>query len=217
MAPERIGPYRVERKLGSGGMGEVYQAYDEQLERSVAIKLIRAEILEHTDARERFQREARTVADLDHPSIVRIHHILPWEDHHCIVMEHVDGESLWSLLRAGSVDFAQALALGREIALALAYAHDRGVVHRDLKPQNVMVSAAGRAKILDFGLAKRLSQSEPSLSVEGKILGTLHTMSPEQAQGQEVDHRADLFSLGALMYETFSGGAPFRGENAQET
>ncbi len=220
--PEQIGPYRIRERLGAGGMGEVYRAWDEDLERWVAIKLILAEKLESASGQERFRREARAAAGLSHPAIVRIYHILPWEDRDCIVMELVEGRSLASLVRDGPLDLARAIPLFREITEGLAEAHAQGIVHRDLKTQNVMVTsvghaAPGRAKILDFGLAKHLLRTETSLSVEGQLLGTLHCMSPEQASGLEVDHRSDLFSLGVLFYEVCTGQVPFVGGNASET
>jgi serine/threonine-protein kinase len=218
MAPERIGHYRIEDELGHGGMGKVYRAYDEHLERWVAIKLVRTGT-ESATSQERFRREARTAAGLDHPSIVRIHHVLQWEDQDCIVMEYVEGRTLTALLRDGPPDLVYVLGLAHEIADGLAAAHGQGVVHRDLKAENVMVTSAGRAKILDFGLAKQLQPKpdEVSLSADGRIVGTYHAMSPEQAQGEKVDHRSDLFSLGTLLYQLTTHQFPFHGANATET
>ncbi|MCP4661092.1 MAG: protein kinase [bacterium] len=218
-APEKIGPYRIGDKLGEGGMGEVYSAYDEDLDRRVAIKLIRAVGTDSGTSQERFRREARTIAALDHPAIVRIHHVQQWEDRDCIVMEYVDGQTLTTLLRDGPLDLGRALTLALEITGGLAAAHAQGLVHRDLKTDNVMVTPDGRAKILDFGLAKRLvtESGEPTLSVEGRIMGTFHSMSPEQAYGDDLNHRSDLFSLGTLLYQVVTGVTPFRGLNATET
>ncbi len=222
MVPDRIGRYRIEGKLGTGGMGEVYRAWDEDLDRRVAIKLIRAGA-ESARSRKRFRREARMVAALDHPAIVRIHDILPWKDRDCIVMEYVEGRTLTELVRGRPLDIERALALALEITGGLAAAHARSIVHRDLKADNVMVTSAGhptpgRAKILDFGLAKQLASEsrEPTVSVEGTIVGTYHSMSPEQIRGTEVDCRSDLFSLGTLLYQMATGEVPFRGDSADE-
>ncbi|MCP4659772.1 MAG: protein kinase [bacterium] len=222
MVPDRIGRYRIEGKLGIGGMGEVYRAWDEDLDRRVAIKLIRAGA-ESTRSRKRFRREARMVAALDHPAIVRIHDILPWKDRDCIVMEYVEGRTLTELVGGRPLDLERALALALEITGGLAAAHARSIVHRDLKADNIMVTSAGHptpgsAKILDFGLAKQLASEsrEPTVSVEGTLVGTFHSMSPEQIRGTEVDCRSDLFSLGTLLYQMATGEAPFRGDSANE-
>ncbi len=213
--PERIANYRIEERIGTGGMGEVHRAWDEDLERPVAVKFIRVDGVASVRAQERFRREALT-ARLVHPAIVQIHHVLEWQKGDCIVMELVEGRTLKALTGDGPVDWRQALPWFREIAEGLAYAHARGIVHRDLKTDNVMITASGHAKVLDFGLAKHLDRSA-SLSVDGQIVGTLHSMSPEQASGLEVDRRSDLFSLGVLFYEVLTGQSPFRGENARET
>lgn len=213
MASRKIGPYRIEDKLGAGGMGEVFRAYDDRLDRWIAIKLIRPDALASVEARRRFRREARAAARLSHPAIVQIHDILESEDGDSIVMELVEGRPLSALLAEGRLGIGRALAMAREIAEGLAEAHAKEIVHRDLKADNVMVTSAGRVKILDFGLAKRLSQSATDLSIEGRILGTVHAMSPEQAQGFEVDHRSDLFSLGSLLYQAVTGRAPFLGDS----
>ncbi len=218
MMTGKIGPYQIRKRLGSGGMGEVYQAYDERLDRQVALKLIRAAVSGDEILEERFRREARSAAGLNHPAIVQIFDILPWRDRDCIVMELVQGRTLRGLLREdGPLAPRRLLPLACEIAEGLAHAHAEGLIHRDLKSDNVMVTASWHAKILDFGLAKRLAQNEISLSVQGGLLGTFHAMSPEQAQGQAVDARSDLFSLGVLLYEALTGRSPFRGETAKET
>jgi serine/threonine-protein kinase len=216
---ERIGPYRIEERLGAGGMGEVYQAYDERLDRRVAVKLIRPESSASDTARERFRREARAAAGLSHPSVVQIHDILDSGEGDAIVMEYVEGTSLAHLLRRGSLGLPRALRLARQIAEGLAAAHARGIVHRDLKAENVMVTETDHAKILDFGLAKRLATGaeEPSLTEVHAIVGTSRSMSPEQAQGLPVDHRSDLFSLGTLLYEMLAGRSPFLGTTPLET
>ena len=221
--PSDIGPYRIHERLGAGGMGEVYRAYDRRLERWVAIKVVRPDGGEDPDHRaaslERFRREARAAAGLSHPGVVQIHDVLEREEGDCIVMELVEGETLGQVIRRGRLPLGRVVSLGREIAEALAAAHAKGVIHRDLKAENVMITADGRAKILDFGLAKRLGPEvhDATLSGHGKILGTSHAMSPEQAQGLPVDHRSDLFSFGSLLYELATGQAPFRREALAQT
>lgn len=226
--PRTLGPYRLERLLGSGGMGEVYQAYDRRLQRRVAIKHFRpgnavGSTAAGTASRERFLREARAVAGLSHPSIVHIHDILEdeegeWEGD-WIVMERVDGPTVAQLVAQGPLPLERAITIGRQVAEALEAAHRQGILHRDLKSENVMLGRDGRAKILDFGLAKRLwpGETEASLSLEGRVLGTCRTMSPEQARGQELDARSDLFALGVLLYEMLTGESPFLEETHIDT
>lgn len=163
----------------------MYRAYDERLERQVAIKLVRREARAEADAHRRFLREARAAAGLTHPAIVQIHDILAWEKGIAIVMELVEGQTLSKLLEAGPLSVAKALQLGIEIAEGLSEAHAKGIVHRDLKTDNIMVTPAQHVKILDFGLAKRMApdQLASTLTTEGQLLGTCHAMSPEQAQG----------------------------------
>ena len=215
--PVKIGPYRLEEKLGSGGMGVVYRAFDQRLERRVAVKHIQSREKADHRARERLRREARTVAGLNHPAIVQIHDIIDSGDGDWIVMELVEGRTLHQLLQSGPLPLSQALYLALEVLDGLAEAHAKGVVHRDLKTENVMVTSYGHAKILDFGLAKRLwteeAGKEVSLSVQGTILGTGRAMSPEQVLGEDVDHRSDLFSFGTLLYEMVSGERPFGGSS----
>ncbi|HEV2845493.1 MAG TPA: protein kinase [Thermoanaerobaculia bacterium] len=214
--PERIGPYRIEGRLGSGGMGEVYHAWDERLERWVAIKVIRPESAENEVARERFRREARAAASLSHPAIVQIYDTLEWDGGDAIVLELVEGELLAKRIARGPLPLAAALHIGHDVAEGLAAAHARGIVHRDLKAENVMITTNGAAKILDFGLAKRLG-TEVSLTADQRVMGTFRTMSPEQARGLPVDQRSDLFSLGVLLYEMLSGRSPFEAGSAMDT
>lgn len=217
--PEHIGRYRIVNRLGAGGMGTVFKAYDEQLDRWVALKKIHPENAEDQRARERLRREARAAAGLKHPAIVGIYDILDAEGSDWIIMELVDGDTLARRLEEGSLDLAQGLRLVLEVSEGLAEAHDKGIVHRDLKAENIIVTPAGHAKILDFGLAKKLwhDSSEPTLSLEGKVLGTVRSMSPEQALGGKLDHRSDLFSLGTLLYEAVTGNSPFLGGSPVET
>jgi tetratricopeptide (TPR) repeat protein/tRNA A-37 threonylcarbamoyl transferase component Bud32 len=214
--PRAIGPYTLERRLGAGGMGEVFQAYDPRLDRRVAVKLIRSVHAADETARARFVREARAVAQLSHPAIVQIFDFFAAEDGEAIVMELVEGESLARRLARGPLPLGEAVRLGGEMAQGLAAAHDRGLLHRDLKPENVMISSAGHAKILDFGLAKRL-EGEGSLTQDHRVVGTFRAMSPEQASGAVLDARSDLFSLGLLLYEMVAGRSPFAGGSALET
>ncbi|MFL6236034.1 MAG: protein kinase domain-containing protein [Thermoanaerobaculia bacterium] len=217
--PERLGPYRLDQLLGSGGMGAVWRAWDERLDRWVALKQIRAgATLRH--GRERLRREARAVARLSHPAIVHVYDILEGADGDWIVMELVEGRTLRRLLdEEGALPPPRAVRLCREIAEGLAEAHAQGILHRDLKASNVIVGPSGRAKILDFGLAKEIPrEGEPedqdlTGSTPGMILGTCFAMSPEQALGRPLDERSDLFSLGSLLHEMLTGEAPFQAEN----
>jgi eukaryotic-like serine/threonine-protein kinase len=214
----RVGAYRIERLLGRGGMGEVYLAYDERLERRVALKRVRADANLDAGLRERFRREARAAARLSHPAVVQVHDILEDGSGDCIVLEYVEGQTLASVLAAGPPETGLALRLAREIAEGLAHAHAQGLLHRDLKTQNVIVTPAGHAKILDFGLAKPISTDDAqTLTAHGTILGTFHSMSPEQALGRDLDERSDLFSLGVLLHELLTGRSPFKAASATET
>ncbi|MCP4654978.1 MAG: serine/threonine protein kinase [bacterium] len=214
MVPERIGPYHLHAQLGAGGMGVVYRAFDERLNRAVAIKLVPTEATE-ARAQARFRREALVVAQLNHPAIVQIFDLMEWGHHTCIVMELVEGRTLEELLAEGPLAVGHGLSLAREITDALAHAHAKGIVHRDLKPANVMVTPAGYAKILDFGIAKLLHHSvESEITAAGVLMGTFSYMSPEQVTGVPIDHRSDLFSLGTLLYQTFTGQGPFLGQGS---
>ena len=212
--PERVGPYRLEDRIGVGGMGAVYRAYDERLERPVAIKHILPELAGDEKAWKRLRREAKTVARLNHPAVVQIYDIEEHDSGDWIVMELVDGQTLFSMLESGPLELPLAFNLIRQITAGLVAAHAKGIVHRDLKTENVMVTKEGRIKILDFGLAKNLWRgADKSLSMEGSIIGTGRSMSPEQALGDNISHRSDLFSLGTLMYEVVTGEAPFAGSS----
>jgi serine/threonine protein kinase/tetratricopeptide (TPR) repeat protein len=215
---ESIGPYRIVRILGRGGMGEVFLARDDRLKRSVAIKKIRHDGEMTPTLRQRLLREAQAVAGLSHPAIVHVYDLLEGADDDCIIMEYVQGATLAEALKRGPLEPATAVRLAREIASGLDAAHTAGIVHRDLKAENVIVTPAGQAKILDFGLAKPLAPlaGDPSLTAAGFVVGTWRSMSPEQAQGAEVDERSDLFSFGVLLYEMLTGQSPFRGASALE-
>jgi eukaryotic-like serine/threonine-protein kinase len=217
--PARLGPFRLEAPLGRGGMGQLYRAYDTRLDRWVALKVIRAEAALDPRSRERLRREARAAARLTHPAIVQIHDILQYAGGEAVVMELVDGSTVAARITGGPFGVLPAVDLGLEVAEALVVAHAHGILHRDLKAENVMVTPAGRAKVLDFGLARRFEGSgdDTSLSDEGAVVGTYRAMSPEQARARPLDARSDLFSLGVLLYEVLTGRSPFRAPSAADT
>lgn len=215
-----IAHYRVTAKLGAGGMGVVYRAHDEQLDRDVALKVLPASSFNDPAARTRLLREARSAAGLNHPNICTIHEVGEAEGQAYIAMELVEGEPLSGRLTAGALPAEQVLRHGIQIADALAHAHERQIVHRDLKSANVVVTPEGRAKVLDFGLAKRLSESEmdevtrsqASLTQPGAVVGTLAYMAPEQMRGEPADARSDIWALGVVLYEIAAGVRPFQGQ-----
>jgi serine/threonine protein kinase len=219
-----LGTYEVLGPLGAGGMGEVYRARDSRLGREVAIKVLPSGVATTPESLARFEREARTVASLNHPSIVTLYAIEDHEGTRFLAMELVDGETLATCVAPGGLPVARILELSIPIADALVAAHERGVVHRDLKPGNVMVTREGRVKVLDFGLAKLTAVEERGDTTqlpdhlystgEGTILGTLPYMAPEQIRGEPVDARADLFSLGIILYELAAGRRPFLGRSS---
>ena len=215
----RISHYRILRRLGSGGMGEVYAAEDERLRREVAIKFISRERAANERARQRFEREAQAASALNHPNICTIFEANEYEGQPFLVMELLDGQDLRQICAAGPVEISSLLKWTLEITDALAAAHARGIVHRDIKPGNVFITSRGDAKVLDFGLAK-LQQPENAHSSEtvsfaataaGSVMGTIAYMSPEQARGEALDLRTDLFSMGAVLYEMASGKRAFDG------
>jgi len=216
---ERIGRYRIEGSLGRGGMGEVFKARDPKLNRTVALKTVPPGSLRNPELRALMLREAQTLASLNHPAIAQIYDILSVDDSDFLVLEHVAGKNLAELLAEGPPELAYALRLARDIAEGLEAAHSAGIVHRDLKPENVVVTPHGRAKILDFGLAKLLpTGAERGLEAREKGTGgTLTAMSPEQVERRSIDHRSDLFSLGTLLYQLLTGEHPFRSEIPVET
>src|SRR3990172_1313619 len=221
-AGNRLGPYQILSPVGSGGQGEVYRAKDTRLERTVAIKVLPADVAADPAARERFEREARAVAALNHPHICVLHDIGRHEGIDFLVLEYLEGETLGERLARGALPLPQALEYSAQIADALDKAHRAGIFHRDLKPQNIMLTRAG-AKLLDFGLAKRrapLGGSTDSvlptrdLTAQGAIVGTLAYMAPEQLEGKEADSRADLWALGVVLYEMVTGRKAFEGKSA---
>lgn len=216
--PERLGAYRVQRLLGRGGMGEVYLAWDQRLERHVAIKRLRPERV--TDAqRERFRREARAAAQLQHPSVVQVFDILELDEGDGIVMEYVPGRTVAELVRHGPLAMPLAMRLAQQVAEGLAAAHARGLVHRDLKAENVILTESLDAKILDFGLVttRTPTVAETTLTEPGAVLGTASAMAPEQARGEATDARTDLFALGVLLYRMLCGAAPYAGVDSADT
>jgi serine/threonine protein kinase len=206
------GRYRLEARIGSGGMSTVYRAMDETLQRPVAIKLLHREVATDSDQLERFRREARAVAQLSHPHIVGVIDAGEDENRPYIVFEYVEGETLKERIRRlGRLPIPEAVAYAIEIARALGAAHARHIVHRDVKPQNVLIDEEGSAKVTDFGIARTMD--EEGLTADGRVLGTTDYVSPEQALGQPVTGQSDLYSLGIVLYEMLTGEVPFRGEN----
>ena len=229
----RLGPYEILAPLGAGGMGEVYRARDARLNREVAVKVLPGDFLEGEERKERFEREAKLLASLNHPNIAAIYSFeeipgsSPSSLRPVLVMELVEGATLRERLSRGPIPPKQAADLALQIARGLSAAHEKGIVHRDLKPENLLVTEDGRLKILDFGLAKRAvpetagdESSAPTASKHteaGVVLGTVAYMSPEQVKGLAVDHRSDLFSFGAVLYEMLSGNRAFKKGSAAET
>ena len=206
------GRYRIENEIGSGGMSTVYCAFDETLERQVALKIMHSDISEDAAALERFRREARTVAQLSHPHVVMVIDAGEDQGHPYIVFEHVRGETLKDKIRReGPLPISEAVAYAIEIGRALQVAHEQGLVHRDVKPQNVLLDDEGRAKVTDFGIALGLEQE--GLTAAGKVVGTTDYVSPEQAMGQEVTGQSDVYSLGVGLFEMLTGAVPFKGES----
>ena len=209
----RLGPYKITAQIGAGGMGEVYRARDTRLSRTVAVKVLPSPLAQSAESRERFEREARLIASLNHPHICTLYDVGREGNVEYLVMEHLEGETLSSRLQRGPVSLEQTLEYSMQIADALDKAHRKGVTHRDLKPGNIMLTASG-AKLLDFGLAKwqqptlhpdsslsqLATQAEP-ITAQGTILGTVPYMAPEQLEGREADARTDIFAFGAVLYK----------------
>jgi tetratricopeptide (TPR) repeat protein len=225
MLGKTLAHYKILQKIGEGGMGEVYLAEDTKLKRQVAVKVLPPEMASDEERLERFQREAETVAALDHPNIVTLHSVEEEEDVHFLTMSYIDGKRLDQIIPEGGLSLERIFDIAVPLADALSAAHEKGVTHRDLKPANVMVTAEGRVKVLDFGLAKLHEGSpvgsvedEPTrgLTQEGLVVGTVPYMSPEQVEGKAVDHRTDIFSFGILLYEMATGKRPFAGENSAQ-
>jgi serine/threonine protein kinase len=226
-AGSRLGPYEILAPLGAGGMGEVYRARDTRLGRDVAVKVLPERLALDADAVARFERESKAVAALSHPNILAIHDVGSSDGIAFAVTELLEGTTLRERLEGGAaLPFRKCIEYGIQIAEGLAAAHERGIVHRDLKPENIFVTAEGRIKILDFGLAKAASTPDgsetnsPTVAPEtdpGTVLGTVGYMAPEQVRGRAADHRSDIFSFGAVLYEMATGRRAFKGDSAVET
>jgi len=229
--------YRIDTLLGRGGMGEVYRALDTRLQRPVALKVIKPDLVTDPDRKKRFILEARAAAAVNHPAIAPIYDIDEADGTTFIAMEFVDGRTAGQLITQGELDLMGAVEIGLQVAEGLARAHDAGIIHRDIKSDNIMVTRDGHAKILDFGLAKLLDSGaegadatggamaasartltiEQAHTIAGAVLGTLSYMSPEQARGRGLDARSDIFSLGVVLYEMVTGELPFKGETPLDT
>ncbi len=210
-----MGRYLVEQLLGVGGMGEVYRARDTRLERTVAIKILPDETAADSSFRRRFLNEARTASALNHPNIVAIHDICTDKNVDFIVMEYIDGVTLENLIAKEPLSLDRLVGFGSQVAMALGAAHAAGIVHRDVKPANIMVAKGQEIKVLDFGIAKgQPGGLETQLTRAGAIIGTIAYMSPEQTRGEEMDHRSDVFSLGCVLYEAATGRKPFHASSA---
>lgn len=227
MAGQRLGPYKIISHIGSGGMGQVYLAEDIRLERKVALKLLRAEFMADAERVRRFQQEARAASALNHPNILTIYEIGSEDSTYFMATEYVEGETLRRHMAGKAMPLGEAVDVAIQVASALVAAHEAGIVHRDIKPENIMVRRDGYAKVLDFGLAKLTQRAATASRSEdpilgnletnpGMVMGTLNYMSPEQARGQTVDARTDIFSLAVVVYEMVAGSAPFGGDSAAD-
>jgi serine/threonine-protein kinase len=205
------GRYELEKLVGSGGMSNVFRAHDRLLERTVALKILHEQYTRDEDYVERFRREARAVAQLAHPNIVTVIDRGEQDGRQFIVFEYIDGENLKELVARGPLDPQDAIPLALQVARALSFAHERGLVHRDVKPQNVLLNDDGQAKVTDFGIARSLDVH--GVTQTGTVLGTSDYIAPEQARGQKVDPKTDIYSLGAVLYELLTGEVPYAGDN----
>jgi serine/threonine protein kinase/membrane-associated phospholipid phosphatase len=230
-AGDILGHYKVIRRLASGGMGEIYVAEDTRLGRQVALKVMPAEAVADVERLQRFQSEARAVAAMNHPNIVTIHGVETDHDIHFIAMELVEGKTLRKVIPKGGLPLPEFFRIAEQLTAAVAIAHGSGITHRDLKPDNVMVTPSGHVKVLDFGLAKLVDEPadpafdgptrvdsdkvpSPNLTEDGALLGTVPYMSPEHVTGRGFDHRSDIFSLGIILYEMLTGERPFHGSTS---
>ncbi len=224
--PKTISHYRILKKLGAGGMGEVYLAEDTRLNRKVAIKFLLPESISDERAKKRLIHEAQAAAKLDHPNICAIYEVCEQDQYSFIVMQYIEGETLSSRIQQNSFEVSGALGLAVQVAEALSEAHSHGIIHRDIKPQNIIITARGQVKVLDFGLAKVARESvltesaaktESLLTEPGAVIGTVPYMSPEQLKGEPLDSRSDIFSFGCMLYEIVSSRKPFAAESAAAT
>src|ERR1700722_8295811 len=220
----KLGAYEIQSPLGAGGMGEVYRATDTKLGRDVALKVLPAEMGHNPNRLARFRREAKALAQLDHPNIVTIHSVEEFGGVHFLTMQLVEGKPLNTLIFPGGLPVEQVIGIGIALGDAVAAAHEKEIVHRDLKPANVMVSDDGRVRVLDFGLAKDVRGANPEDATvtaadhtrAGTVMGTPAYMSPEQAKCRPLDHRTDIFSLGVMLREMSTGQRPFEGGSSAE-
>jgi TolB-like protein/Flp pilus assembly protein TadD len=223
---ELLGHYRIKSALGAGGMGEVFRATDTTLGREVALKVLPAEMAANPERLERFKREAKVLAALDHPAVVGVYSVEESNGIHFLTMQLVEGETIETLIGRGGLEVSLILDIASSLADALVAAHAKGIIHRDLKPANLMLTSDGRLKVLDFGLAKIAStgvegESDPDLPTDmktnaGTVMGTMPYMSPEQVRGESVDERTDIFSCGVILYELATGSRPFQGRSVPE-
>jgi serine/threonine protein kinase len=214
MIGQTVSHYRITARLGEGGMGVVYRAEDQKLDRIVALKFLAPEFVRDSDSKARFIHEAKAASALDHPNICTIHGIEETEDGRMfIAMACYEGETLKDLIGRGPLETGEAVEIAIQVAQGLAKAHSLGIVHRDIKPANVFLTEDGLVKLLDFGIAKLTGQTQVTRA--DSLLGTMHYMSPEQLQGGEVDRRSDLWSLGVMLYEMLTGTPPFTGDQQQ--
>lgn len=215
-----IGPYKLEVPIGEGGMGKVYRAHDMRLGRRVALKLLDPSLTGNADQRTRFLREARLASSLDHPNICAVYEVGEIDGGLFIAMQYVEGETLRAIIKGRPLKLDSLLSISMQVADALAEAHDAGIIHRDIKPGNIIITPKGQAKVLDFGLAKLLErpedEAETHLTMTGAVMGTPASMSPEQAKGVPADRRSDIFSFGGVMYQMATGQIPFRGRTKAE-
>jgi eukaryotic-like serine/threonine-protein kinase len=229
---QEVGPYRIVGLIGRGGMGQVYQARDTRLDRDVALKFLTADYMDTPDALERFRREARAISSLNHPNICTLYDVGEHEGQPFLVMERIEGQSLKQRLTGSALAANEAISIASQVCEALEAAHARGIVHRDIKPANIFITSRGPVKILDFGLAKLRSEPQPApeatldaaasphestITILGRAMGTASYMSPEQARGEDVDGRSDLFSLGVVLYHITTGIRPFEGDTPAKT
>src|ERR1035438_8913031 len=222
----KLGPYEIHSPIGAGGMGEVYRAHDTRLNRDVAVKILPATFSSDPERLQRFAQESRAAAALNHPNILSIFDIGEAQGAPYVVSELLEGETLRDRLRSGVLPSRKAIDYARQVASGLAAAHEKGIVHRDLKPENIFITNDGRAKILDFGLAKFTrpeldnSGEAPTQQIAtdaGTVMGTFGYMAPEQVRGKSADARADIFAFGAILYEMLSGKRAFHGDGAGHT
>src|SRR6202163_2689423 len=222
----KLGPYEIQSVLGSGGMGEVYRARDTRLDRTVALKILPVAFSTDPNRLDRFQHEAQILSTLNHPNVLAIYDVGEQNAIRFLVSEFLEGQSLREILPAGTLPRRKLIEYALDVARGLAAAHEKGIVHRDLKPDNVFITRDDRVKVLDFGLAKQApdATSEDSATMTGAVpttpgtvMGTVGYMSPEQVRGQPLDHRSDIFSFGAVLYEMLSGKRAFHGPSPIDT